>query len=94
MSLQQLADAVRVSKAHIWEIEKGRADNPSLALVERLADHFATTVAFLVGEDMDAADADPQLQQMFRQARQLDDRERAILADMMKTLLAHRAQHR
>jgi transcriptional regulator with XRE-family HTH domain len=93
-SLQQVADAVGVSKAHIWEMEKGRATNPSMALITRLADHFGTTVAFLVGEEIDAADADPQLQQMFRQAKQLDDRERAILADMMKTLLAHRSQHR
>ncbi len=93
-SLQEVADAVGVSKAHIWEMEKGRADNPSMALVTRLADHFGTTVAFLVGEDIDASDADPELQQMFRQAKKLDPRERAILSDMMKTLLAHRQQHR
>ncbi len=36
-SLQQVGDAVGVSKAHIWELEKGRADNPSMALVTRLA---------------------------------------------------------
>lgn len=90
-SLQKVADAVGVSKAHIWEMEKGRADNPSMALVSRLADHFGTTVAFLVGEDIEAADADPELQQMFRQAKNLNTRERAILSDMMKTLLAHRS---
>ncbi|MGB5214957.1 MAG: helix-turn-helix transcriptional regulator, partial [Anderseniella sp.] len=39
-SLQQVADAVDVSKAHIWELEKGRTDNPAMALVTRLADHF------------------------------------------------------
>ena len=93
-SLQEVADAVGVSKAHIWEMEKGRADNPSMALVTRLADHFGTTIAFLVGEDIDASDADPELQQMFRQAKKLDPRERAILSDMMRTLLAHRQQRR
>ena len=36
-SLHQVANAVGVSKAHIWELEKGRADNPSMALVTRLA---------------------------------------------------------
>lgn len=87
-SLQQVADAVGVSKAHIWEMEKGRASNPSIALVERLADHFDVSVAFLVGEDIDAADADPQLQRMFRQAAKLDPRDRAILDDMMKSLLS------
>jgi hypothetical protein len=34
-SLQQVADAVGVSKAHIWELAKGRTDNPSMALVTR-----------------------------------------------------------
>jgi transcriptional regulator with XRE-family HTH domain len=31
-SLQQVADAVGVSKAHIWELEKSRSDNPSMLL--------------------------------------------------------------
>jgi len=93
-SLQDVADAVGVSKAHIWEMEKGRADNPSMGLVTKLADHFETSVAFLVGEDVDASDADPELQKMFRQASKLDQRERAILDDMMKVLLAHRAARR
>ncbi len=90
-SLQDVADAVGVSKAHIWELEKGRTDNPSMALVTRLADHFGVTVAYLVGEDIESPDADPDLQRMFRQAGKLDSRERAILDDMMKTLLSHRA---
>ena len=49
-SLQQVADAVGVSKAHIWELEKGRTDNPAMALVVRLADHFGVSVSFLVDE--------------------------------------------
>ena len=86
-SLQQVGDAVGVSKAHIWELEKGRAANPSMGLVERLADHFGVSVSFLVGEDLEADDADPQLQRMFRQATKLGPREREILDDMMKSLL-------
>jgi transcriptional regulator with XRE-family HTH domain len=89
-SLQEVADAVGVSKAHIWELEKGRADNPSMGLVTRLADHFGVTVAFLVGEDIESADADVKLQRMFRQASKLDERERAILDGMMQTLLENR----
>jgi transcriptional regulator with XRE-family HTH domain len=90
-SLQEVADAVGVSKAHVWELEKGRADNPSMALVTRLADHFGVSVAFLAGEDIESADADRQLQRMFRQAQQLDPTEREILDDMMKSLLKRRA---
>ena len=61
-----------------------------MALVTRLADHFGVSVAYLVGEDIESADADGQLQRMFRQARQLDPAERGILDDMMKSLLKRR----
>ena len=89
-SLQDVASAVDVSKAHIWELEKGRTDNPSMALVTRLADHFKVSVTYLVGEDANAADADSDLQRMFRQAQVLDKRERKILDQMMQTLIANR----
>lgn len=89
-SLQYVADAVGVSKAHIWELEKGRADNPSMALVTKLADHFGVSVAFLAGEDIESSDADRDLQRMFRQAHKLDENERAILNDMMQSLLNRR----
>lgn len=86
-SLQQVADAVEVSKAHIWELEKGRTDNPSMALVTRLADHFGVSVAYLVGEDVESRDADPELQRMFRQAKDLDPADRALLDRLMQDLL-------
>jgi transcriptional regulator with XRE-family HTH domain len=86
-SLQDVADAVGVSKAHIWELEKGRTENPSMKLLTGLADHFGVTVAYLAGEDPNAIDADPQLARMFRQASKLDSRDRAVLNDLMQTLL-------
>lgn len=58
-SLQQLADAIGASKAHIWEIESNRSKNPSIDLLQRLAEHFKTTVAFLIDEsqgDLSLAD--------------------------------------
>lgn len=89
-SLQDVATAVDVSKAHIWELEKGRTNNPSMALVTRLADHFGVSVTMLVGEDMEAKDADPQLQRMFRQATNLKPNERQMLDEMMQSLLRNR----
>lgn len=86
-SLQDVAKGVHVSKAHIWELERGTADNPSIGLVIKLADHFGVTVSFLIGEDIESSDADKDLQRMFRQARKLSSNERAILSDMMKSLL-------
>jgi transcriptional regulator with XRE-family HTH domain len=93
-SLQEVADAVGVSKAHIWELEKGRADNPSMGLVTRLADHFGVSVAFLVGEDRLAPDADTRLSKMFRQASRLGPQEVAVLEDMLQSLLKHRPRKR
>jgi len=89
-SLQQVADAVGVSKAHIWELEKERTDNPSMALVTRLANYFSVTVSFLVGEDLEASDADMDIQRMFRQAKELEPHERAIIDDMMRSLIDKR----
>ncbi len=90
-SLQRVADAVGVSKAHIWELEKGKADNPSMRLVERLADHFGVSVAYLMGEDVNADDADVELQRMFRQAGSLGEFERKILDDMLTSLLKNKS---
>jgi transcriptional regulator with XRE-family HTH domain len=89
-SLQDVADAIGVSKAHIWELEKGRTDNPSMALVTRLADHFGVSIRYLVGEDVDADDADEELARMFRQASKLAPEDRAILDDMMQSMLKRR----
>jgi transcriptional regulator with XRE-family HTH domain len=49
-SLQQVADAVGASKAHIWELESNRSTNPSLDLLRKLATHFETSVAYLISE--------------------------------------------
>jgi transcriptional regulator with XRE-family HTH domain len=91
-SLQEVANAVGVSKAHIWELEKGRADNPSMGLVTRLADHFGVSVASLAGEDPRASDANPKLAGMFRQASKLGEKDLAVLEDMLQSLLKHRAR--
>jgi transcriptional regulator with XRE-family HTH domain len=44
-----VADAVGVSKPHIWEIESGRS-NASLELVGKLARYFEVSVGTLLGE--------------------------------------------
>lgn len=85
-SLQAVATAVGVSKAHIWELEKGRTGNPAMDLVKRLADHFGVSVSFLIDEDIDAPDADMDLARMFRQAKDLDQRDRETLDGLLQSL--------
>jgi transcriptional regulator with XRE-family HTH domain len=87
VSLQTVADAVGVSKAHIWELEKGRTGNPTLSLIAAIADYFSVTMSSLVGEDPTATGTDPELARMFRQAGELNEPDRALLDDMMQSLL-------
>ena len=70
------------------QLEKGRTDNPSMALVTRLADHFGMSLATLVGED--PAVDDGKIGRMFRQAHQLAPEDIALLDDMMQSLLKRR----
>ena len=86
-SLQDVADAVGVTKTHIWDLEKGRTANPSMTIVKGLADHFKVSISSLIGEDIDANDADEQLARMFRLAGELDDTERGYLDDMITSFL-------
>lgn len=88
-SLQEVADAMGVSKTHIWELEKGRAVNPSLEMLIKLADHFGITIRSLVGEDPESSD-DERLVKMFRQAGDLSERDKAILNDMIQSLRKRR----
>ncbi|NHK26378.1 helix-turn-helix transcriptional regulator [Parvularcula flava] len=85
-SLQETADAVGTTKGHLWQLEKGNATKPAITLVQALADHFGVSIAYLVGEDLDAEDADPELVGMFRQASEFSPTEREILRNLMQTL--------
>jgi transcriptional regulator with XRE-family HTH domain len=37
MSLQEVADAAGFTKSHVWEVEKGRARNPTIGMVAGLS---------------------------------------------------------
>ena len=91
-SLQEVAGAVGVSKTHIWEMEKGRSKNPSVDLLAKLADHFKVTITSLVGEDPESCGADEELMRMFRQAGELTEGDRAVLDDMIQSLLKRRRE--
>lgn len=82
-SLQEVADAIGVSKTHIWELEKGRSDNPSLEMLTKLANHFGVKISALVGEEIESA-TDGSLATMFRQVGDLGSNDRAILEDMIR----------
>ena len=90
LSLQEVADKVGISKAHVWNLEKGQADNPSMELVVKLADLFRVRVADLVGENPDAPDEDPEMVAMFRDLKGLGDDDREIIKGLMEQLKKRR----
>lgn len=63
-SLQQVADSIGVSKALIWELEKGRIINPSMDVISRLSSHFEVSVEGL----MDDSRLDPEDQSFEEEA--------------------------
>jgi transcriptional regulator with XRE-family HTH domain len=77
-SLQQVADAVGVSKTHIWGLERGSTSNPSLDLLKKLAEHFKVSLEYLAGTHEEAL-VDAEAQQFFRDFKSLSDQEQALL---------------
>lgn len=92
-SLQQVADAIGVSKAHVWQLERDLTDNPSLAVLKGLSEHFGVSVGFLVGDPKEPK-ADPQLSRMFRLAGDLTSREKDILDDMIQSMARRKRERK
>lgn len=83
-SLQEVADAVGVSKTHIWQMEKGKSENPSSELLKKLSEYFKVSVEYLAGTGgAGVSVVDAEAQQFFRDFKSLSDTERRIL---MQTL--------
>lgn len=86
LSLQDVATAVGISKAHVWNLEKGLAGNPSMDLVVKLAELFRVRVADLVGDNPGAEEEPAEMVAMFRDLKQLDDRDRDTIRMLMEQM--------
>jgi len=85
-SLQRVADAVGVSKAHIWELEKGRSTNPSHDLVRKLAAFYNVTPEALTGLDAAPPPEDLQIGRIHRGLEDLTPRDRDLIEEMVRTM--------
>jgi len=92
LSLQDVATAVGISKAHVFNLEKGMTANPSMELVVKLADLFRVRVADLVGENPDAEDQPAEMVAMFRDLKNLNADDLETIKMMMETLKKRRSQ--
>lgn len=85
-SLQEVADAVKISKAHYWELEKGRSKNPSAELVKRLADYFGVDFEFLVGTEKSKVSDIEEAQLFYRDLKSLKEEDRELILTNIKML--------
>lgn len=85
-SLQEVADEVEASKAHIWELETGKSKNPSIDLLTKLANCFKVSVADLIGENPAGEDANPEIIAMYRDLQALSDSDLETIRIMMDRL--------
>jgi transcriptional regulator with XRE-family HTH domain len=90
MSLQNVADEVGISKAHVWNLEKGLSENPSMEVVLKFADLFRVRVADLVGENPDGTDQEPEMVAMFRDLKKLEPADRETIRVLMDQLRRNR----
>lgn len=86
LSLQDVATAVGISKAHVFNLEKGLTSNPSMELVLKLAELFRVRVADLVGDNPEGDDQPPEMVALYRDLTKLDDRERETIRLMMDSM--------
>lgn len=85
-SLQAAADAIGISKPHLWELESEKSTNPSLELLTRIAKHYKTTVAYLAGET-----DEPKMEAMVfgREFKNASEADKRLIVDMTEKLLGN-----
>lgn len=92
LSLQNVADEVGISKAHVFNLEKGITANPSMDLVIKLAELFRVRVADLVGDNPEGEDQPAEVVAMFRDLKSLSDGDRDTIRMLMETMKKRREQ--
>ena len=81
-----MADKVGVSKAHVWELEKGRSSNPSFELVRKLAAHYGVSIDVLTGNATEPGADRMQVDRIHRGLEDLSDRDREIVEQMIAAM--------
>lgn len=90
-SLQAVATAVGISKTHVWQLEKGNSENPSIELLKKLAEHFAVPLSFLADAGSEDTLDDVEAQQFFRDFKSLSEAEQAVLKQTLQVFKSKKA---
>ena len=87
LSLQELADKIGASKAHVWDLEQGKTRNPSLSLLTELSRALDVSIKDLVGEGEETQGSEnPQLAPLFRDLRGLNSEQLELIRTMTEKL--------
>lgn len=87
LSLQELADTVGASKAHVWDLEQGKTKNPSLGLLTSLSRALDVSIKDLVGESGELSENEPkELAPLFRDLRGLTSDQLELIQAMTNKL--------
>lgn len=95
LTLQQVADELKVSKPHVWELEKGTSKNPSADTLKKLSKLYGVSIDDLLGIDV-SSDEDVEVSAMLRTvtAANLSPQEkqsiRAMVEGAVQTLKAQK----
>lgn len=90
-SLQTVATAIGISKTHVWQLEKGNSENPSIELLKRLAEHFDVPLSYLASSATETTLNDVEAQQFFRDFKSLSEAERAVLKQTLEVFKSKKA---
>lgn len=85
-SLQDVADEVGASKAHVWDLETGKSKNPGIDLLTKLAACFKVSVSDIIGENPDGENQNPEIIAMYRDLQSLSDSDLETIRIMMERL--------
>lgn len=85
-SLQDVADEVGASKAHIWELETGKSKNPTMDTLIKLAACFKVGVSDLIGENPAGEDEKPKAVAMYRDLKEMSDTDLETISMLMDRL--------
>lgn len=83
-SLQEVADAVGSSKGHIYDLETGKASNPTFELLNKLAKLYKVSVSYLSGEEADKEDEDAKV--LFRGFKELTEKDKKAVQALVDAL--------
>ena len=86
-SLQDIANEVGVSKTHIWQLEKGITKNPTLELIEKLANIYDVSTQSLIGENPSLHDSDEFAFAMYRKIGDLDEIDRKVIKEIVDAMM-------